>query len=351
MNKSATSTKREVTAEQEDEEFLEKPVSEDAIYAFCHAYESDQLYEKDEEEVEEDDLREEELKGYAEDDEATRGVNGDGDLLKLYLQDIGAHPLLTAEEERALAVRIAAGDREAVEKMICSNLRLVVSIAKKKRLRNMDLEDLIDEGNIGLMKAVERFDFRKGCKFSTYATWWIRQAINRAIDDQSRTVRIPVHMNEDLARLKAASGRLHQTLGRAPTEAELAQEMGIGEDRVKLLFRVQAPTVSLETPVGDDEDSSLKEFIADEADTSAEEQLERSILRETIEAILERFPPRGQTVIRMRFGFMDGKCYTLEEVGAHLGVTRERVRQIEAKAIRRFHHPLFVRMLLSFVQG
>jgi len=261
------------------------------------------------------------------------------DPVRMYLKEIGRVPLLTAEEEVELAKRMEMGDKEAKQRLIEANLRLVVSIAKRYVGRGMLFLDLIQEGNMGLIKAVEKFDYRKGYKLSTYATWWIRQAITRAIADQARTIRIPVHMVETINKLIRTSRQLLQELGREPTAEEIASEMGITPDRVREILKIAQEPVSLETPIGEEEDSHLGDFIEDEDAPAPAEAASFLLLREQIEEVLGTLNEREQKVLRLRFGLDDGKARTLEEVGREFGVTRERIRQIEAKALRKLRHP------------
>jgi len=259
------------------------------------------------------------------------------DPVQMYLKEIGETPTLTAEEEKELAKRIEKGDQAAKEKLIKANLRLVVSIAKKYvgKSPHMTLLDLIQEGNIGLFRAVEKFDWRKGYKFSTYATWWIRQAITRALADQARTIRIPVHMVELLTKFNQVKRRLLQDLGREPLPEEIAAEMGIEVDKVHHLIKISQGTVSLETPVGEDEEDTLSEFIKDEKIPLPSVEAARALLRERLKEILVDLTPRERKILEMRFGLKDGITHTLEEVGKEFGVTRERIRQIEAKALEK----------------
>lgn len=261
------------------------------------------------------------------------------DPVRMYLREIGKIPLLTPEEEVELAKRVEEGDPEAKAKLIEANLRLVVSIAKKYIGRGMLFLDLIQEGNLGLIRAVEKFDYRKGFKFSTYATWWIRQAITRAIADQARTIRIPVHMVETINKLIRVSRQLVQQLGREPTAEEIAAEMGIAPEKVEEIHRIAQEPVSLETPIGEEEDSELGDFLEDKDIPSPEEAAAQQLLREQLEEMLEELTDREREVLRLRFGLEDGHPYTLEEVGRRFGVTRERIRQIEAKALRKLRHP------------
>lgn len=267
------------------------------------------------------------------------------DSIQMYLKEIGKFPLLVAEEEVELAKRIEKDDESARERLTRSNLRLVVSIAKRYvgRSPNLGLLDLIQEGNIGLFKAVEKFDYRKGYKFSTYATWWIRQAITRALADQSRTIRIPVHMVETISKYTQVRRRLLQDLGREPMAEEIASEMGISLNKVHHIMKISQETISLETPVGDDEeDSILREFIEDEKGISPAQDAARRLLKDRLKEILADLTPREQKILDMRFGLTDGITHTLEEVGKEFGVTRERIRQIEAKSLEkvRMHEKL-----------
>lgn len=270
------------------------------------------------------------------------GVSSD-DPVRLYLKEIGKYPLLTTEEEIALAKQIAEGTPEeqaaAKKKLSEANLRLVVSIAKRYVGRGMQFLDLIQEGNLGLIKAAEKFDYTKGYKFSTYATWWVRQAITRAIADQSRTIRIPVHMVETINKLIRVNRQLAQELGRDPTPAEIAKEMGISESKVREIIKIAQEPVSLETPIGEEEDSHLGDFIEDENAPAPAEVASNAMMREQLQEVLHTLTPREEKVIRLRFGLEDGQAHTLEEVGKEFNVTRERIRQIEAKALRKIRHP------------
>ena len=276
------------------------------------------------------------------------GVNID-DPVRMYLKEIGRVPLLTAEEEVALAKRMEAGDEEAQKRLAEANLRLVVSIAKRYVGRGMLFLDLIQEGNLGLIKAVEKFDYNKGYKFSTYATWWIRQAITRAIADQARTIRIPVHMVETINKLIRVSRQLLQQLGREPTPEEIAKEMEIGVDRVREIMKIAQEPVSLETPIGEEEDSHLGDFIEDQDAPAPADAASFMLLKEQLEDVLDTLTPREEKVLRLRFGLDDGRARTLEEVGQNFGVTRERIRQIEAKALRKLRHPSRSRKLKDFL--
>jgi RNA polymerase primary sigma factor len=257
------------------------------------------------------------------------------DSVRMYLREIGRIPLLTTEEEIKLAKRIAHGDQLAKKKLTEANLRLVVSIAKKYIGRGLSLLDLIQEGNQGLLRAVEKFDYKKGFKFSTYATWWVRQAITRAIADQARTIRIPVHMIETINKLIRTQRTLVQELGREPSPAEIAKEMGIDEDKVNHIIKISQETVSLEAPVGEEEDSKLGDFLEDKESLSPQESAIYELMKGHVNEFLATLPPREQKILRMRFGLENGRAHTLEEVGQEFGVTRERIRQIEAKALKK----------------
>ena len=295
----------------------------------------DDIPEKDDEEVEIDLT-------------VPEGVSID-DPVRMYLKEIGRVPLLTAEEEVALAKRMNDGDEEASKRLAEANLRLVVSIAKRYVGRGMLFLDLIQEGNLGLIKAGEKFDYTKGYKFSTYATWWIRQAITRAIADQARTIRIPVHMVETLNKLIRVSRQLLQSLGREPTPEEIAKEMDIGVDRVREIMKIAQEPVSLETPIGEEEDSHLGDFIEDQDAPAPADAASFMLLKEQLEEVLDTLTPREEKVLRLRFGLDDGRARTLEEVGQNFGVTRERIRQIEAKALRKLRHPSRSRKLKDFL--
>jgi RNA polymerase primary sigma factor len=271
------------------------------------------------------------------------------DPVRMYLREIGKIALLTADEEVALAKGVEAGDPVAKAHLVDANLRLVVSIAKKYIGRGMLFLDLIQEGNLGLIRAVEKFDYQKGFKFSTYATWWIRQAITRAIADQARTIRIPVHMVETINKLIRISRQLVQRLGREPTAEEIAAEMEISSDRVEEIQRIAQEPVSLETPIGEEEDSQLGDFLEDKDMPNPEEVAASMILREQLEEMLDDLSEREREVLRLRFGLEDGHAHTLEDVGKRFGVTRERIRQIEAKALRKLRHPSRSRRLKDFL--
>ena len=272
------------------------------------------------------------------------------DPVRLYLKEIGKVPLLSAEEEKELAQKMMDGDEDAKQKLVEANLRLVVSIAKRYVGRGMYFLDLIQEGNLGLMKAVEKFDHEKGYKFSTYATWWIRQSITRAIADQARTIRIPVHMVETIHKVSRYSRQMLQELGREATAEELGEKMNMSAEKVREILKIAQDPVSLETPIGEEEDSHLGDFIPDEDTPSPAEATSANILREELERQLSTLTPREASVIRLRFGLVDGKTRTLEEVGKEFDITRERIRQIEAKALRKLRHPSRARHLKGFME-
>ena len=276
------------------------------------------------------------------------GVSID-DPVRMYLKEIGRVPLLTAEEEVRLAKLMDEGNEEAAKRLAEANLRLVVSIAKRYVGRGMLFLDLIQEGNLGLIKAVEKFDYKKGYKFSTYATWWIRQAITRAIADHARTIRIPVHMVETINKLIRVSRQLLQQLGREPLPEEIAKEMEISVDRVREIMKIAQEPVSLETPIGEEEDSHLGDFIEDQDAPAPADAASFMLLKEQLEEVLDTLTPREEKVLRLRFGLDDGRARTLEEVGQNFGVTRERIRQIEAKALRKLRHPSRSRKLKDFL--
>ncbi|HIU74686.1 MAG TPA: RNA polymerase sigma factor RpoD [Candidatus Pelethocola excrementipullorum] len=271
------------------------------------------------------------------------------DPVRMYLKEIGKVPLLTADEEIDLAQRMEKGDEEAKKRLAEANLRLVVSIAKRYVGRGMLFLDLIQEGNLGLIKAVEKFDYRKGYKFSTYATWWIRQAITRAIADQARTIRIPVHMVETINKLIRVSRQLLQELGREPTPEEIAKEMSMSVERVREILKISQEPVSLETPIGEEEDSHLGDFIQDDNVPVPADAAAFTMLKEQLEDVLGTLTEREQKVLRLRFGLDDGRARTLEEVGKEFNVTRERIRQIEAKALRKLRHPSRSRKLKDYL--
>ncbi|NTU46167.1 RNA polymerase sigma factor RpoD [Candidatus Roizmanbacteria bacterium] len=272
------------------------------------------------------------------------------DPIKKYLKEIGKTPLLTFEEEIELAKRYEKEDEDAKEKLIKANLRLVVSIAKKYLGRRLSFLDLIQEGNKGLIRGVEKYDWRRGYKFSTYATWWIRQAITRAIADQSRTIRIPVHMVDQINRFYKTQRRLTQKLGKEPGVKEIAKEMQITVEEVENLMKISQQPKSLSTPVGDDKEATLEQFVADQSQPSLYDKVSRELLKDALQKVLETLSPRERKVLIMRFGLEDGKPKTLEEVGKEFKVTRERIRQIEAKAIRKLKHPTRARKLKDFLE-
>lgn len=271
------------------------------------------------------------------------------DPVRVYLKEIGRVPLLTTEEEQVLAMRIADNDAEAKKRLAEANLRLVVSIAKRYVGRGMAFLDLIQEGNLGLIKAVDKFDYTKGFKFSTYATWWIRQAITRAIADQARTIRIPVHMVETINKVKKTSTQLLHKNGHDPSAEEIAEELGMPADKVREILRLSQEPVSLETPIGEEEDSHLGDFIPDDEALSPADAASISLLKEQLAEVLKTLTPRESKVLSLRFGLEDGHPRTLEEVGSEFGVTRERIRQIEAKALRKLRHPSRSKKLRDFL--
>jgi len=275
--------------------------------------------------------------------------HGIEDPVRMYLREIGRVPLLSSEEEIELAARIAEGDDKAKQRLVEANLRLVVSIAKKYMGRGMTLLDLVQEGNLGLIKAVDKFDGSKGFKFSTYATWWIRQAITRAIADQSRIIRLPVHMSEFIGRVRKASAQLLAENGCEPTAEQIAERIGVPVERVREVSRTSQEPVSLDTPIGEEEDSHLGDFIEDDTVLTPEEAAANAMLREQLDQVLDTLQVRERQVLRLRFGLEDGRCHTLEEVGEYFNVTRERIRQIEAKALRKIHHPSRGKKLKDFL--
>ncbi len=357
--------------------FEDADLSDDIMDSFCDKLEDmgvefpddldfmDQDEDLDEEDDEDlDDLDElddiDDVEDEEEDDETqlaekkkkvkkAREYTANDDPVRTYLKEIGSIPLLTAEEEVELAKQMAEGSERAKQKMAEANLRLVVSIAKRYVGRGMLFLDLIQEGNLGLIKAVEKFDYTKGYKFSTYATWWIRQAITRAIADQARTIRIPVHMVETINKVIRVSRQLLQELGHDPSAEEIADEMGMSVEKVREILKIAQEPVSLETPIGEEEDSHLGDFIPDEDAEEPAEAASFSMLKEQISDVLDTLTPREKKVIELRFGMIDGKSRTLEEVGKEFGVTRERIRQIEAKAIRKLRHPCRSKKLSDFL--
>ena len=292
------------------------------------------------EEPSDDELKLEEMNVEELDEDVTLDNMSLDDPVKVYLREIGRVPLLSSDEEIELAIRINQGDEKAKQRLTEANLRLVVSIAKKYVGRGMYFLDLIQEGNVGLIKAVDKFDYTKGFKFSTYATWWIRQAITRAIADQARTIRIPVHMVETINRLKKVQSQLLHENGYEPTEELIAEKMNLPVERIREIMRVAQEPVSMETPIGPEEDSRLMDFIKDDDALAPDEAALKTITNEDIDAVLKTLTAREEAVIRLRFGLYDGRCHTLEEVGSEFNVTRERIRQIEAKALRKLRHPV-----------
>ncbi len=283
------------------------------------------------------------------DTEAVSDSMSVNDPVRMYLKEIGKIPLLTAEEEQETARRLAEGDEDAHRRMVEANLRLVVSIAKRYVGRGLPFLDLIQEGNLGLLKAVNKFDYTKGYKFSTYATWWIRQAISRAIADHARTIRIPVHMVETINRVSRATHELVQELGREPTTQEIAKRLHLSVEKVEEVMRLGQEPISLETPVGEEDDSHLGDFLRDEDAAEPPDAANYAMLRQQLADVLMTLTPREREVLRLRYGLVDGKLHTLEEVGEAFQVTRERIRQIEAKAIRKLRHPTRIKMLRDFL--
>ncbi len=283
------------------------------------------------------------------DGETEASSNVQEDPVKLYLKEIGFIPLLTAEEEIDLAIRSAEGDEKAKKRLTEANLRLVVSIAKRYLGRGMQFIDLIQEGNLGLIKAVEKFDYSKGFKFSTYATWWIRQAITRAIADQARTIRIPVHMVETMNKVKRVSSQMMHNNGHEPSAEEVADELGMTAEKVKDVLKAAQDPMSLDSPVGEEDDSHLGDFIPDDGAVAPSDRASQTLLREQLLEVLDSLTPREERVLRMRFGLIDGNPRTLEEVGKEFHVTRERIRQIEAKALRKLRHPSRSKRLRDFL--
>lgn len=322
----------------------------DKIYEYLEANNIAVLNLTDDEGPDDDailELEQDEEAALADDLSTNTSVMSD-DPVKLYLKEIGSYPLLTIEDEIELAKRIENGDEDAKQILAESNLRLVVSIAKRYVGRGLSFLDLIQEGNLGLIKAVDKFDYTKGYKFSTYATWWIRQAITRSIADQSRTIRIPVHMSEVINKTYRVSRSLLQELGREPTEQELADKMGLPIEKVREILKVSADPISLDTPIGEEDDSHLGDFIKDDTIVGPEDAAAYSVLQDQISKLLDTLTEREQRVLILRFGLKDGRTRTLEEVGKEFNVTRERIRQIEAKALRKLRHPSRARMLKGY---
>ena len=345
--------KKKVLEYQEVNDFLADleldPKRIEKIYDYLERNNVDVLrFSEDDKEDEDMPIEEEEEEVTAIDLSVPEGINIE-DPVRMYLKEIGKVPLLTAEEEVELAKRMEEGDEFAKKRLAEANLRLVVSIAKRYVGRGMLFLDLIQEGNLGLIKAVEKFDFRKGFKFSTYATWWIRQAITRAIADQARTIRIPVHMVETINKLTRAQRQLLQELGREPTPEEISEVMGIPVERVREIQKISQEPVSLETPIGEEEDSHLGDFIQDDNVPVPAEAAAFTLLKEQLVDVLGTLTDREQKVLRLRFGLDDGRARTLEEVGKEFNVTRERIRQIEAKALRKLRHPSRSRKLKDYL--
>ncbi|HZX49854.1 MAG TPA: sigma-70 family RNA polymerase sigma factor [Candidatus Paceibacterota bacterium] len=355
--------KRNAISDESIQELIEKSRARgfvtysEILYTFPEIEKDIEGLEKLYQRLEELGIRVEEVREYLEVDKPDQkdilSVEAEAPLdpVQMYLKEIGKIPFVTAEQERELAKRIELGDEEAKKQLARANLRLVVSIAKKYvgRSPNLTLLDLIQEGNLGLFRAVEKFDWRRGYKFSTYATWWIRQAITRALADQARTIRIPVHMIETISRYTQVRRRLLQDLGREPLAEEIAAEMGLEVDKVRHIQRISQETVSLETPVGeDDEDSVLAEFVEDEKVPPPSVDAARTLLRERLQEILDDLAPREQKILALRFGMEDGVTHTLEEVGAEFGVTRERIRQIEAKALEKIREHRSLKKLKGY---
>ena len=330
-----------------------EPTQMDKVFEYLEANGIDVLQMNDDSNVDDDDLEimlsdEDEVDMEKIDLSVPDGISIE-DPVRMYLKEIGKVPLLSAEEEIDLAKRMADGDEEAKKRLAEANLRLVVSIAKRYVGRGMLFLDLIQEGNLGLIKAVEKFDYQKGFKFSTYATWWIRQAITRAIADQARTIRIPVHMVETINKLIRVSRQLLQELGREPTPEEIAEEMKMPVERVREILKISQEPVSLETPIGEEEDSHLGDFIQDDNVPVPAEAAASTLLKEQLVEVLGTLTEREQKVLRLRFGMDDGRARTLEEVGKEFNVTRERIRQIEAKALRKLRHPSRSRKLRDYL--
>ena len=340
-----------VNVESEDIEKIYEEAETLGIDIIGNLNEED-IIDIDDEDITETDLAQVEAEMPAEEELDLSYLDGIGidDPVKMYLKDIGKVPLLSAIDEIELAKRIEAGDSEAKKLLNEANLRLVVSIAKRYVGRGMLFLDLIQEGNLGLIKAVEKFDYRKGYKFSTYATWWIRQAITRAIADQARTIRIPVHMVETINKLIRVSRQLLQDLGREPTPEQIAAEMNISVEKVREIMKISQEPVSLETPIGEEEDSHLGDFIPDDDAPAPSDKAASTLLREQLFEILQTLTPREQKVLKLRFGLDDGRPRTLEEVGREFKVTRERIRQIEAKALRKLRHPSRSKKLKDYIE-
>lgn len=337
----------ELTADQIDEVY--EQLGQMGIEVIAEPGEENAVLEKSDDDVHDEDEDSQDEDETEVDLSVPEGVGID-DPVRMYLKEIGRVPLLSAEEEVELAKRMEQGDENAKRRLAEANLRLVVSIAKRYVGRGMLFLDLIQEGNLGLIKAVEKFDYQKGFKFSTYATWWIRQAITRAIADQARTIRIPVHMVETINKLIRISRQLLQELGREPLPEEIAVQMDIPVERVREIMKIAQEPVSLETPIGEEEDSHLGDFIPDEDAPAPADAASFILLKEQLEEVLETLTPREEKVLRLRFGLDDGRTRTLEEVGQEFGVTRERIRQIEAKALRKLRHPSRSKKLKDYLE-
>lgn len=324
-------------------------VDADALDELYNAFVENNIEVINEEDSESDNADREKEPIILSDEDITKDVNIN-DPVRMYLKEIGRISLLSSEEELKISMAIADGDEAAKTKLAESNLRLVVSIAKRYVGRGLLFLDLIQEGNIGLMKAVEKFDYGKGYKFSTYATWWIRQAITRALADQARTIRVPVHMVETINKMARIQRQLTLELNREPSEEELAEKMGVSVEKVREVMKISQEPVSLETPIGEEDDSHLGDFLKDENSMSPEEYTTNEILKEEIKNVLMTLQEREQEVLELRFGLIDGTCHTLEEVGKRFNVTRERIRQIEAKALRKLRHPSRAKKLKDFLE-
>ncbi len=324
-------------------------VDADALDELYNAFVENNIEVINEEDSESDNADREKEPIILSDEDITKDVNIN-DPVRMYLKEIGRISLLSSEEELKISMAIAEGDEAAKTKLAESNLRLVVSIAKRYVGRGLLFLDLIQEGNIGLMKAVEKFDYGKGYKFSTYATWWIRQAITRALADQARTIRVPVHMVETINKMARIQRQLTLELNREPSEEELAEKMGVSVEKVREVMKISQEPVSLETPIGEEDDSHLGDFLKDENSMSPEEYTTNEILKEEIKNVLMTLQEREQEVLELRFGLIDGTCHTLEEVGKRFNVTRERIRQIEAKALRKLRHPSRAKKLKDFLE-
>ena len=357
----AASTGNEITLAEIGENLAKIPLSKDQIDEVYELIEKQGISIVDSREPNMHELMDDEDDG--EDDSVVLSKDGEIDVdatvpkstptddpVRMYLKEIGKVPLLTAEQERELAIRMEQGDEEAKKRLCESNLRLVVSIAKRYLNRGLSFLDLIQEGNLGLIKAVDKFDYRKGYKFSTYATWWIRQAITRSIADQARTIRIPVHMVETINKLIRVSRQLLQEYGREPTSEEIAKEMGISVEKVRDIKKISQDPVSLETPIGEEEDSHLGDFIPDDDVPAPVEAAAYSMLKEQLMEVLDTLSEREKKVLMLRFGLEDGRPRTLEEVGKEFNVTRERIRQIEAKALRKLRHPSRSKKLKDYLE-